>query len=86
MKAIFDAEARVWDLTWDDLLLRLRLDDGNLACEHFGPADQFVASVAPPFDVDAVHLVRYDAGVLLAPGDQPLMWTLADWRLSPEDP
>jgi alpha-galactosidase len=85
LRATFDAERRVWDLTWDGVLLRLRLEDGQLVCDHFGPPDQVVAPVRPLFDVDAVHLVRRDAGVQLAPGDQPVRWELADWSQSDPD-
>ncbi|MEA2594797.1 MAG: alpha-galactosidase, partial [Thermomicrobiales bacterium] len=73
-----DAENQAWDLAWDDLRYRLRLQAGMLVCESFGPADRF----APPTDwppPDPIQITRTEGRVGLALADRAVHWSLLDW-------
>jgi alpha-galactosidase len=86
MRIDHDAGNGIWELRWDKLLLRLRLVDGLLACDHFGPA-QLVADT-PAFSAEESFTrlyqrpalrARTEASVQLMPDDRPVSWSLADW-------
>ena len=78
MQATFDAERGIWDLTWNDFLLRVRLKEGVLLCEHFGPARSQapLPSWPPP---DPLQVTRSEARIGLAPSDQAVFWNLERW-------
>ena len=79
MQVQYDAEKRVWDLTWQHILLRLRLFDGLLWADYFGPA-AWADTTAPqtPFG-DVIWETRCMAGVSLAPDETAVQWELAEW-------
>jgi alpha-galactosidase len=73
-----DAANERWDLTWGDSLLRMRLADGCLVCEHFGPADQVTSPSAGHF-LDTIWLTRAAAIAQVGPSDWGVRWALREW-------
>ena len=79
MRVDHDAERQRWDLSWDDALLRLRLADGCLLCEHFGPAEAAAPAEADGPFLDTIWLTRGATVAQLAPGERGVAWALAEW-------
>jgi alpha-galactosidase len=79
MQVHYDGQSQQWDITWHEVLLRLRLTAGMLVCEYFGPARR-VASRAfwDPYQ-DTLLRTRTEARVELAPADWGVRWALRDW-------
>ncbi len=79
MRLTHDSEQLTWDLAWDDLRYRLRLQNGALVCEYFGPADRF----SPPTDwppPDPIQVTRTEGRVGIGPADRAVSWSLAGWE------
>lgn len=79
METLYNAYNKSWQLTWREVLLKLRLADGYLLCEHFGPAEM-ATSVEPPkpHGEDAMWTFT-EANIRLGPDDRPVSWSLHDW-------
>jgi alpha-galactosidase len=73
------AQTETWELSWQEVLLRIRLTDGTLFCEHFGPARTAVSVDLPePYREDTLWTFT-EASVRFAPDDRPVRWSLRDW-------
>lgn len=83
MQVQYDAENQRWDLTWQDLLLRLRLMEATLVCEYFGAADQVAPIATWARYLDTLRLTRSAASVQLTGADWGIQWALHSW-LQPE--
>lgn len=79
MQAHYEANQSVWTLTWKDALLRLRLVDGALHADYFGPAAWVDSAAAQPAISDAIWDTHCMASIGLAPDTAPACWELADW-------
>jgi alpha-galactosidase len=77
-----DAQSEAWDLAWQEVLLRIRLADGTLIGEYFGPARSAVPVDLPePYREDALWTFA-EASVRLAPDDRLARWSLRSWSQS----
>jgi alpha-galactosidase len=74
-----DPALLAWDLTWKDVCFRLRLVDGMLVGEHFGPACWADRMAALPALPDAIAASRAMCSIGLAPGDLPVRWRAGGW-------
>lgn len=79
MQVHYDAADQAWRLTWPAALLRLRLAEGHLVCEHFGPANQWTSPATWGHYLDSISLTRGAASVELVPNEQPVLWELHAW-------
>src|SRR4051812_47936226 len=83
MQITFNEEEQGWSLEWGGLLLHLRLLDGALLGDYFGPASE--ANPLPGPEVfDTLARTRADASVQLAPDDYGVRWLLDGWTLPDE--
>ncbi|MCS7060171.1 MAG: alpha-galactosidase [Anaerolineae bacterium] len=79
MHVHYDADRQVWHLSWKDVLLRLRLAEGALWADYFGPAGWVDStSTVVPFP-DAIWATQGMAHVELGPQRTPMRWQLVDW-------
>ncbi|MGQ9816041.1 MAG: hypothetical protein ACUVR3_12995 [Candidatus Roseilinea sp.] len=53
MQADYESNQSVWTLTWKDVLLRLRLVEGALHADYFGPAAWVDSAAMQPAIGDA---------------------------------
>ncbi len=61
-------------------MLHLRLVDGTLLADYFGPASEQDSPSLPGPDIfDALTATRSDTAVQLAPDDRRLYWSCQDW-------
>ncbi len=79
MQAHYEATQSVWTLTWKEALLRLRLVEGALHADYFGPAAWVDPAAAQPAIGDAIWETHCMASVGLAPDTAPARWQLVDW-------
>lgn len=82
MDVVFEAEEQIWSFGWRSLRLHIRLLDGTLLADYFGPATvpaQTVPSLPGPEIFDALTATRADTAVQLAPGDRRVLWSLQSW-------
>ena len=79
MDVRYDAQSEAWDLAWQEVLLRVRLADGTLIGEYFGPARTAVPVDLPePYREDTLWTFA-EASVRLAPDDRLARWSLRSW-------
>lgn len=87
MRVHYDAGEGTWELRWGaQLLLRLRLVDGMLMCDHFGP-DHLVADTTAFSGMESFTRLyarpdlraRTEAYVQLLPDDRSVTWSLVEW-------
>lgn len=82
MDVAFDAGEQSWSLGWQGLRLHVRLQDGTMLADYFGPAPidgQAASSMPGPEVYDALTATRADAAVQLAPNDRRVFWSLQSW-------
>jgi alpha-galactosidase len=79
MRVHHDTDSLTWDLTWKDVCFRLRLADGVLMGEHFGPAGWLERMGALKAVPDALVASRAMCSIGLSPGSLPVQWKLAGW-------
>ena len=79
MHVAFDAENHLWNLTWDETLLRLRLREGLLLSDFFGPVQQAGADDRPRAFSDPILTTRSAASVQIGPDNREVLWALQDW-------
>lgn len=84
MHVDFDAQGMSWRLTWNDILLRVKLQDGALLADYFGPEDRASEGYQDRVFADALLSTRVEASVLLAPDARSVVWEFADWS-QPDD-
>ena len=79
MRVLYDSANQAWDVTWKDVRCRLRLVDGLLMNEYFGPDDRPGARPdSAPFG-DCLLETRTMVNVGLAPHGRTVLWQLDGW-------
>lgn len=79
MQAHYESNQSVWTLTWKDVLLRLRLVEGALYADYFGPAAWVDSAAMQPAINDAIWETHCLVSVGLAPDMALARWDLIDW-------